>query len=38
MFNTLYAKAEYGDITLMRPEDFLAKTCVLFINPVEGPL
>ncbi len=32
MFSTLYAKAEYGDITLMRPEDFLAKTSVVFIN------
>jgi len=30
MFRTLYAKAEYGDITLTRPEDFLAKTSVLF--------
>jgi hypothetical protein len=34
MFITLYAKAEYGDITLMRPEDFLAKTPVVFINAV----
>ena len=31
MFSTLYAKAEYGDITRMRPEDFLAKTSVVFI-------
>jgi len=32
MFMTLYAKAEYGDITLMRPEDFRANTSVVFIN------
>ncbi len=32
MFKTLYAKAEYGDITLIRPEDFLAKTSVVFMN------
>jgi hypothetical protein len=32
MFKTLYAKAEYGDITLMRPEDFLAKTSVDFMK------
>jgi len=32
MFRTLYAKAEYGDITLTKPEDFLAKTSVVFID------
>jgi len=28
----LYAKVEYGDITLTKPEDFLAKTSVVFIE------
>ncbi len=32
MFRTLYANAEYGDITLTKPEDFLAKTSVVFIE------
>jgi hypothetical protein len=33
IFNTLYAKAEYGDITRIKPEDLLAKTSVLFKVP-----